>query len=117
MYYADATFEPGGHLVISAEQGERGIYLVEGSLQVDGGLALTAGRLIVLAGSSDVTIRAGRGARAMLLGGKALDGERHIWWNFVASTTARIDRAARQWAEHGFPGVPGDDERIPLPPA
>jgi redox-sensitive bicupin YhaK (pirin superfamily) len=53
----------------------------------------------------------------MLLGGKPLDGERHIWWNFVASTTARIDQAARQWADHLFPEVPGDDERIPLPPA
>ena len=116
MYYADASFEPGGHLVIPEEHGERGIYLVEGSLQVDGGAAFQAGRLIVLAASGDVTIRSSRGARAMLLGGNPLDGERHIWWNFVASTTARIERAARQWAEHGFPEVPGDHERIPLPP-
>jgi hypothetical protein len=52
----------------------------------------------------------------MLFGGAPLDGERHLWWNFVASTRERIEQAKADWREGRFPNVPGDDkEFIPLP--
>jgi redox-sensitive bicupin YhaK (pirin superfamily) len=50
----------------------------------------------------------------MLLGGESL-GERQIWWNFVSSSQARIDRAKRDWLDGRLGKVPGDDEFIPLP--
>ncbi|MBB2486321.1 pirin family protein [Mitsuaria sp. WAJ17] len=52
----------------------------------------------------------------VLLGGKRLDGHRHLWWNFVSSRKERIEQAARDWAEGRFPKVPGEDDFIPLPP-
>jgi redox-sensitive bicupin YhaK (pirin superfamily) len=55
------------------------------------------------------------GAKAMLLGGAALDGPRHIWWNFVSSSKERIEKAKVDWKEGRFGKVPGDDEFIPLP--
>jgi redox-sensitive bicupin YhaK (pirin superfamily) len=52
----------------------------------------------------------------MLLGGAPLEGERHIYWNFVASSEARIEKAKDDWRAGRFPKVPGDDkEFIPLP--
>jgi hypothetical protein len=42
-------------------------------------------------------------------------GPRHIWWNFVSSSEARIERAKQDWAEMRMGTVPGDDEFIPLP--
>jgi hypothetical protein len=52
----------------------------------------------------------------MLLGGAPLDGERHLWWNFVAADRARIERARQDWAEGRFGVVPGDEQEfIPLP--
>jgi redox-sensitive bicupin YhaK (pirin superfamily) len=52
----------------------------------------------------------------MLFGGAPLDGERHLWWNFVASTRERIEQAKADWREGRFPKVAGDeDEFIPLP--
>jgi redox-sensitive bicupin YhaK (pirin superfamily) len=52
----------------------------------------------------------------MLLGGEPMDGERHIWWNFVSSSKERIERAKRDWREGRFAKIPGDDtEFIPLP--
>lgn len=51
----------------------------------------------------------------MLPGGARLAGERQIWWNFVAGSEARIERAKADWRAHPFPAVPGGDERIPLP--
>ena len=51
-----------------------------------------------------------------MLGGAPLDGERHIYWNFVASTQERIEAAKRDWRQGRFPKVPGDEhELIPLP--
>jgi redox-sensitive bicupin YhaK (pirin superfamily) len=42
-------------------------------------------------------------------------GERFIFWNFVSSSSARIEQAKQDWQEGRFPAVPGDDEFIPLP--
>jgi Pirin C-terminal cupin domain len=36
-------------------------------------------------------------ARIVLIGGAPIDGERHIWWNFVSSSNARIEQAKRDW--------------------
>ncbi|MGM9514369.1 pirin family protein [Roseateles sp. DB2] len=51
----------------------------------------------------------------VLLGGRPLDGHRHLWWNFVSSRKERVEQAARDWAEGRFPKVPGEDDFIPLP--
>ena len=52
----------------------------------------------------------------MLLGGAPLDGERHIWWNFVSSSRETIDEAGRAWTRREFPVISGDDrEFVPLP--
>jgi len=51
----------------------------------------------------------------MLVGGAPMDGPRYIWWNFVASSRERIDRARDDWAAQRFAKVPGETEFIPLP--
>jgi redox-sensitive bicupin YhaK (pirin superfamily) len=51
----------------------------------------------------------------MLLGGAPLEGKRHIWWNFVASSPERIEQAKADWQGGRFAMVPGEDEFIPLP--
>jgi redox-sensitive bicupin YhaK (pirin superfamily) len=61
-------------------------------------------------------LHARSGGDLMLVGGARLDGPRHIFWNFVSSDEARIERAKADWREGRFPVVPGDSlERIPLP--
>jgi len=54
-------------------------------------------------------------ARLMLIGGATMDGERHIWWNFVASSRESIEEAKTRWREKRFAVVPGETEFIPLP--
>jgi redox-sensitive bicupin YhaK (pirin superfamily) len=54
-------------------------------------------------------------ARFVLVGGETLDGERHIWWNFVSSSKERIEQAKEDWKMGRFKTVPGDPEFIPLP--
>ncbi|HEX9105076.1 MAG TPA: pirin-like C-terminal cupin domain-containing protein, partial [Polyangia bacterium] len=94
---------------------ERAVYVAAGSVRIDG-RAFVAGQMVVLARGAHVTVGADGDAHALLLGGAPLDGERHIYWNFVASTKERIEAAKRDWRQGRFPKVPGDElELIPLP--
>jgi len=49
------------------------------------------------------------------LGGDALEGPRHIWWNFVSSSKERIEQAKADWKSGRFAPVPNEHEFIPLP--
>jgi redox-sensitive bicupin YhaK (pirin superfamily) len=115
--YVDALFAAAGaRCTLDDEHEERSVYVVQGSVDIEGS-SYHEGQLVLLqprTGAVTVTARAA-GARAMLAGGAALDGPRHIWWNFVSSSPQRIEAAKQQWRDRLFPPVPGDPERIPLP--
>jgi redox-sensitive bicupin YhaK (pirin superfamily) len=52
----------------------------------------------------------------MLFGGAPLDGERHLWWNFVSSSRERIEQAKADWVAQRLGKVVGDEQEfIPLP--
>jgi redox-sensitive bicupin YhaK (pirin superfamily) len=120
IFYADARFAAGGRLTIAPEHEERAFLVIEGEVQSSGDLhgAETAGpgAMMMLYPDEEVTLFANGPARVMLLGGAKLDGERHIWWNFVSSDRERIERAKQEWRDMGFGTIPGDDQEfIPLP--
>jgi redox-sensitive bicupin YhaK (pirin superfamily) len=113
--YADVALDAGAALDIPAEPPERALYPVDGVIAL-GGESFEAGQLLVLKAGAAVTVEAFTPARVMLLGGAPLDGARHIWWNFVSSDPARIERAKADWKAGRFPKIPGDDvEFVPLP--
>jgi len=88
------------------------VYVVQGELAI-GGVAAAAGNLVVLEPGTSVTLRGTLDARAMLLGGERFPTPRYIWWNFVASSEERIERAKERWERRQFPAVPGETEFIP----
>lgn len=121
MFYADAVLEAGASIPLPDNHEDRGVYVVEGSIVV-AGETYAAGQMMVFRPGDSMSLRAGdAGARLMMLGGATLEGSRHIWWNFVASSKERIDAAkeawrAGDWAHGRFKLPPGDeDEFIPLP--
>jgi redox-sensitive bicupin YhaK (pirin superfamily) len=118
MFYADVTFTEGAHLSIPTEHEERAAYVVEGGVELlngDGNFA--AGQLLVFKPGAEITLSApeSSGTRLMLLGGEPMDGPRHIWWNFVSSSTERIEQAKEDWKAGRFAPVPEETEFIPLP--
>lgn len=115
MFLLEVTLAAGAELSLPTEHAERGIYVVDGA--VDWGLLeVSATQMAIQSGPSAPALRAKEASRLMLLGGAPLDGERHLWWNFVASSRERIDQARQDWKEGRFATVPGDDEEfIPLP--
>jgi redox-sensitive bicupin YhaK (pirin superfamily) len=112
--YAAAELDPGASVVLAPEHEERGVYVVEGDVTI-GDAAVGTGQLAVLAEGVEVEVRAPFSATLMLLGGAKMDGSRFIWWNFVASSKDRIERAKADWREDRFGQIPGETERIPLP--
>jgi redox-sensitive bicupin YhaK (pirin superfamily) len=120
--YVDAALPCEARFELTADHEERAVYVAEGDLQLDGA-TLATGQLALLAPGRTVAIanRGSRAARAMLLGGARFPTPRHLWWNFVASSRERIERARTAWGERDlavFPQVPGDDQEfIPLPEA
>ncbi|SFM51499.1 pirin family protein [Shimia aestuarii] len=120
-FYADVILEAGAKLPLPEDHEDRGLYVTEGAVEI-AGERFEAGRMMVFRPGDAITVKAGaQGARLMALGGETLNGPRHIWWNFVASSRERIEEAKQAWAkgdwENGrFHLPPGDaDEFIPLP--
>jgi len=115
LFYVDVLLSADSEVQLPAEQEERAVYVVDGNVAC-GDEGFGASRMAVFASGSDVVLRAERSARLLLLGGTPMDGPRQIWWNFVSSSSERIERAKLDWRDGQFPRIPGDDtEFIPLP--
>jgi redox-sensitive bicupin YhaK (pirin superfamily) len=114
MFYLAVDMAAGAAFALPPEHEERGVYVVDGDVSV-AGHAVAPCHLAVLAGGETVAVSAAAGSRLMLLGGAKMDGDRIIWWNFVASAKEPIEAAKLRWSRQGFPPVPGETEFIPLP--
>jgi redox-sensitive bicupin YhaK (pirin superfamily) len=114
--YADVVIAPGARFRVPAQHVERAAYVVEGDISVvaqDGQFGKD--QLVLFKPGAEVLLTSAHGARLMILGGEPLEGQRHIYWNFVSSRAERIDQACDDWLHGRFPGVPGETEFIPLP--
>jgi redox-sensitive bicupin YhaK (pirin superfamily) len=114
LFYVEADCAAGASLALDVGLGQRGVYVVSGRVAV-GGEHFGAGRMLVLADQVHIDVHALEPSKLMLLGGVPLLGERHIWWNFVSSSPARIEQAKADWQARRFAAVPGDDGYMPLP--
>jgi len=114
IFYLATEFSAGAALTLPPEHEERAVYAVDATIDVDG-LAVAPGQIAVLPSGRDVVVRAPTAARAIIFGGAPLDGERHLWWNFVSSSRARIEQAKADWRAARFGQIPGETEFIPLP--
>jgi redox-sensitive bicupin YhaK (pirin superfamily) len=121
MFYADVVLDADAMLPLPDDHEDRGLYVTVRAIEVAGDI-FEAGQMMVFRPGDSITVKAGpAGARLMALGGETLNGPRHIWWNFVASSQDKIEAAKVAWAAgdwaHGRFQLPPDDndEFIPLP--
>lgn len=113
--YADIQLAPGGRIPIDPSAEERALYVSGGDAALDG-LLLAPQTLYVLRPGVRATLISVDGGRVVLCGGEAFRTPRHVWWNFVASTTDRLMQAREDWEAMRFPLIPDDDrEFIPIP--
>jgi redox-sensitive bicupin YhaK (pirin superfamily) len=105
----------GCDLAVPSEHEERAAYVVDGAVTCGNDRA-ERGRMLVFAKGASVVLHATAEEHDVRRGGAPLQGERHIWWNFVSSSKERIERAKRDWKEGRFPRLPGDEtEFVPRP--
>jgi redox-sensitive bicupin YhaK (pirin superfamily) len=113
-FYVEVALEAGMSVPLDADHEERAIYIVDGEIEI-AGERYEAPQLLVFRPGDRITVRATKPARMMFLGGDALEGPRHIWWNFVSSSKERIEQAKDDWKTGRFAPVPNEHEFIPLP--
>jgi hypothetical protein len=111
--YLDVRLPAGAELTLPVEYSELAAYVVTGRVRIDGrehprGIMLVAHR------GRAMHTAAVEASRLVVVGGEPV-GPRHLWWNFVASSKARIEQAKEEWRRGGFERIAGDDEFIPLP--
>lgn len=104
------TLSIGRHLY-----GESGLYILEGSIESDGNTFMPK-QLLVAKDSSLCEFTINENTTVYIFGGEALPEPRHIYWNFVATSTELIEEAKKRWTEQDFPKIPGETGFVPLPP-
>lgn len=113
LFYLDVYMDAGAQLLLPGENQEAALYVVSGTLRIDGS-AYDPQSFVFVAPEEIPDIVAQTNCRVMLLGGVPL-GHRHMWWNFVSSSKDRIEQAKADWDAGNFPPVAGEDDNIPLP--
>lgn len=114
LFYIHVVLEKGAHFGIPTGHAERGVYVVNGSILMNG-TRYPAGQLLVFSTGVDPVIIAAEQTTLMMLGGEHL-GDWYIWWNFVSSSRERIEQAKEDWKQGRILLPPTDNmEFIPLP--
>ncbi|MEO8248267.1 MAG: pirin family protein [Burkholderiales bacterium] len=113
MLYLECRMPRGSTLEIPSLHDELAAYVVSGEVCIDG-QSWPGGVMAVARPGRSLTLKATEDSRVMVIGGATM-GERHIWWNFVASSKQRIEQAKADWKAGRFAKVPGETEFIPLP--
>ena len=113
-FYIEVSADAGASVPLDADHEERAIYLVEGEVEI-ANERYESPQLLVFRPGDRITVKAIKPTRMMFLGGDALEGPRHIWWNFVSSSKERIEQAKQDWKTGRFAAVPDEHEFIPLP--
>jgi redox-sensitive bicupin YhaK (pirin superfamily) len=117
LVFADVALEAGARLRIPAEHIERAVYLISGSIAIDGqDGAHPPSQLLVFRPDAEIVVTALEATRLVVIGGEPFPEKRHIFWNFVSSSAERIEAAKADWRARRFPDIAGETEFIPLPP-
>lgn len=115
QFCVDLRLAHGARVPLPDDHEERAVYIVEGSLLVDGAVH-DARRMLVFPAGDAPQLEARTNATLLLLGGAKIPAP-HMWWNFVSTRKDRIEQARRDWAAGRVFKLPPDDDQefIPLP--
>jgi redox-sensitive bicupin YhaK (pirin superfamily) len=113
-FYTEVIAAQGTSVPLDPDHEERAIYLIDGEIEI-AQQRYEGPKLLIFRPGDRITATAITPTRMMFLGGDALEGPRHIWWNFVSSSKERIEQAKADWKSGRFVQVPDEHEFIPLP--
>jgi redox-sensitive bicupin YhaK (pirin superfamily) len=115
LYYLEIKSEKAARVDIGARLfGESGLYILEGAIHSEG-QTFGPKQLLVARDSTLCAFEMEAGTTAYIFGGEPFPEGRIIWWNFVASNSALIERAKAAWGAQTFPKIEGETDFVPLP--
>ena len=114
LYYVHWEMKAGTRAGPPTGYSENAAFVVRGEVEVED-RRYTAGQMLVFGPGGLPAVTALCDATVMLLGGEPV-GPRHIWWNLVSSSRARIEQAKADWSSGRMSLPQADDgDCIPLP--
>jgi redox-sensitive bicupin YhaK (pirin superfamily) len=115
LYYMELKSRERQTVKIGSDlYGESGLYILEGSIESEG-TTFEPKELLVAKDSKLCEFIMNPGTTIYFFGGEPFPEKRHIYWNFVASDYALIDRASQKWLDKQFPPVFDEKDLVPLP--
>jgi len=115
LFFLRAQSENGASLDLTGNvKGEVAAYVMEGGIEIYGRL-YGKSKTVVFDENEPVIFGIYPGSDVFIFGGLPFPEERKIYWNFVSSDIALIEKASEMWKKREFPPIPGDDGYIPLP--
>lgn len=115
LFMVDVRSKDKADLNIEGQlKGEIGVCIVEGYIAACGE-RIEKGNMLVSKEEDLCSIEFGENTHVLLFGGTPFEEERHIFWNFVASNKALIEKAKEDWKAKAFELMPDDESYIPLP--
>lgn len=95
-------------------KGEIGICIVEGQVEACGQV-VEKGNMLVSKTEDACKLNVMENTHLLLFGGEPFPEERHIFWNYVATSKEKIEEAKQRWKDKKFPKVEGDESYVPQP--
>lgn len=95
-------------------EGEIAIVVVKGSV-ITGEEEIKAGSMLISNTENECFLKLASDTQLLLFGGEPLPEPRHLMWNFVSSSKTRLQEAKKEWINHEFPKVAGDNTYIKFP--
>jgi len=111
--YLECYLEAGANLSLPENNDELGIYVISGQIAI-GNDTINRHQLAIINTSRLKSLTASGQAHFVVLGGQSI-GKRHMYWNFVSTSLAKIERARQDWKRGDFPSIPGETGSMPLP--
>jgi redox-sensitive bicupin YhaK (pirin superfamily) len=112
--YVECNLTDQALLTIPKDFEERAVYLLSGTLEIDGQL-FEAGNMVVFAAGRQVEVKGIGATKLMLVGGDRLEKPRFMWWNFVSTAQELIEKARADWRNGNFEMIPNETGFVPLP--
>lgn len=96
--------------------GEVGMYILHGAVHEGAdGEAVGPRQILVARDPSLCSFTMAAGTTVYLFGGDPFPEERYIYWNFVATSEARLEAAKQRWRDQKFPALVGETGHVPMP--
>jgi len=117
LFYVELLMPKGAQFIFPAH-GEAAAYVAEGSVKVDD-QKVDLHTMAVIKKCQNMNLEALDDSRVLIIGGEPV-GTRFIYWNFVASSKEKLEKAKSDWMNGPgtglFTPIPNDSlEYVPLP--